>query len=182
MNREDALAAVSAERDRQSALWAAPHAHGQGDCSSANVPLMVKVAVLPEMGWPCRPCTASSELAELAALNEADTGPGAPMTDSDLPFKLTRVNRRRLLVLLTDAANLGGSTIWLLAGGSSGQAYIFLAKLETAGWVVSDWEAPEPLDRPRRRFYHLTPEGRAAAMKALKLQERWDSDDRHGSL
>ena len=104
------------------------------------------------------------------------------MTDSDLPFKLTRVNRRRLLVLLTDAANLGGSTIWLLAGGSSGHAYIFLAKLETAGWVVSDWEAPEPLDRPRRRFYHLTPEGRAAAMKALKLQERWDSDDRHGSL
>ena len=48
MNREDALAAVSAERDRQSALWAAPHAHGQGDCSSANVPLMVKVAVLAE--------------------------------------------------------------------------------------------------------------------------------------
>jgi hypothetical protein len=41
-------AAVQAERYRQSAKWAAPHAHGQGDCSSADVPLMVKVAVLAE--------------------------------------------------------------------------------------------------------------------------------------
>jgi len=48
VNREDALAAIRAERDRQAALWAAPHAHGQGDCSSAKVPLMVKVAVLAE--------------------------------------------------------------------------------------------------------------------------------------
>ncbi len=48
MTREDALAAVCAERDRQAALWAAPHAHGQGDCSSPDVPLMVKVAVLGE--------------------------------------------------------------------------------------------------------------------------------------
>jgi hypothetical protein len=48
VNREDALAAIRAERDRQSELWAAPHAHGQGDCSSAKVSLMVKVAVLAE--------------------------------------------------------------------------------------------------------------------------------------
>lgn len=48
MTRADALAAISAERDRQAQLWAAPHAHGQGDCSSAAVPLMVKVAVLTE--------------------------------------------------------------------------------------------------------------------------------------
>jgi hypothetical protein len=48
VNREDALAAVCAERDRQERLWAAPHAHGQGDCSSPAVPLMVKVAVLAE--------------------------------------------------------------------------------------------------------------------------------------
>ena len=48
MTREDALTAIRAERDRQSALWTAPHAHGQGDCSSSSVPLMVKVAVLAE--------------------------------------------------------------------------------------------------------------------------------------
>lgn len=48
VTRAAALAAVSAERDRQAALWAAPHAHGQGDCSSPDVPLMVKFAVLGE--------------------------------------------------------------------------------------------------------------------------------------
>ena len=41
-------AAVQAEQYRQSVKWAEPHAHGQGDCSSPGVPLMVKVAVLAE--------------------------------------------------------------------------------------------------------------------------------------
>lgn len=48
MNRDDALAAIRAERDRQAALWAAPHDWGQGDCSSADVPLFVKLAVISE--------------------------------------------------------------------------------------------------------------------------------------
>ena len=96
-----------------------------------------------------------------------------------LPVKLTRVNRRRLLVLLTDAANLGGSTIWRLAGGSAGWLYVFLAKLEDAGLVTSEWEAPEPLDRPRRRFYRLTPEGRAAAMQRSTSRRESGDDERH---
>jgi len=48
VTRDDALAAIRAERERQSEIWAAPHPHGQGDCSSPKVPLMVKVAVLGE--------------------------------------------------------------------------------------------------------------------------------------
>ena len=92
----------------------------------------------------------------------------------DLPVKLTRVNRRRLLVLLTDAANTGLLDVWRLAGGSAGQAHVFLAKLEKAGWVTSRQEAPEEREDllvPCRRFYRLTPEGRAAAMKALRLKD-----------
>ena len=46
--RDEILDAIRAERDRQSALWAAPHDHGQGDCSSADVPLFVKLAVISE--------------------------------------------------------------------------------------------------------------------------------------
>ena len=88
----------------------------------------------------------------------------------DLPVRLTRTNRRRLLVLLADAANTGLSDVWHLAGGSAGQAHVVLAKLEKAGWVASEREIPEPSGRPRRRFYRLTPEGRAAAMKALNLR------------
>jgi hypothetical protein len=46
--REDILNAIRAERVRQEQLWAAPHDHGQGDCSSADVPLFVKLAVISE--------------------------------------------------------------------------------------------------------------------------------------
>jgi len=89
----------------------------------------------------------------------------------DLPVRLTRASRRRLLVLLADAANCGGSELWRLAGGSAGRLYIVLDRLEDAGLVTGEWETPEPQERPRRRFYRLTPEGRAAAMKALGLRE-----------
>jgi len=103
----------------------------------------------------------------------------APGGENGLPVRLTTVNRRRLLVLLTDAANIGGGDIWRFAGGSSGEVWFgFLDKLEDAGLVTGEWETPrigwsEPADSgsPRRRFYRLTPEGRAAAMKALGLKE-----------
>ena len=95
---------------------------------------------------------------------------------SGLPIRLTRSNRRRLLVLLAGAANVGGSDVWRLAGGSSGHVYLVLARLEKAGWVTSDWEETVPPHArwradPRRRFYRLTPEGREAAMGALGLKE-----------
>lgn len=96
--------------------------------------------------------------------------------DSDLPVRLTRSNRRRLLVLLAGAANVGGSDVWRLAGGSAGHVYIVLARLEKAGWVTSEWDPAVPAHAswradPRRRFYRLTPEGRVAAMGALRLKE-----------
>lgn len=46
--RDDALALVTAERDRQGQLWGGEHAWGSGDCSSPNVPEPVKAAVLAE--------------------------------------------------------------------------------------------------------------------------------------
>lgn len=75
MTRAEVFAAISAERGRQAALWAAPHSHGQGDCSSPDVPLMVKVAVLgEEFGEVARaaldgkPGQMQAELAQLAAV------------------------------------------------------------------------------------------------------------------
>lgn len=75
MNREDALAAIRAERDRQEGLWAAPHNWGQGDCSSPAVPLMVKVAVLAEecgevarAALDGKPDQMRTELVQLAAV------------------------------------------------------------------------------------------------------------------
>ncbi len=75
MTLDEALAAIRAERDRQTELWAEPHAHGQGDCSSANVPLMVKVAVLAEecgevarAALDGKPDQMETELVQLAAV------------------------------------------------------------------------------------------------------------------
>ena len=75
MTRAAAFAAVSAERDRQATMWAAPHDHGQGDCSSPDVPLMVKIAVLgEEFGEVARaaldgkPDQMRTELTQLAAV------------------------------------------------------------------------------------------------------------------
>jgi hypothetical protein len=48
MLRLDAFADIDAERERQAALWSREHAWGVGDCSSADVPTLVKLAVLTE--------------------------------------------------------------------------------------------------------------------------------------
>jgi hypothetical protein len=41
-------AAIRAERRRQTIRWAGPHSWGSGDCSSPDVPHIVKAAVLAE--------------------------------------------------------------------------------------------------------------------------------------
>lgn len=86
-------------------------------------------------------------------------------------MKASKAKHRILLALLTDAPDLGGYTLSQLADVSPGAVYVCLDRLENDGWIVGDWETPEPLDRPRRRFYQLTPEGRANALEFLKLHE-----------
>jgi hypothetical protein len=88
-------------------------------------------------------------------------------------IRADRKTRRVLTVLLTGATNIGGSTIWRLTGGMSGNVYLVLAWLEAADppWVDTRWETvPEGEDRPRRRFYTLTPYGRIRAAKLLGLE------------
>lgn len=48
MTRAAIYADIDAERARQAAKWSGPHHWGAGDCSSADVPEPVKVAVLVE--------------------------------------------------------------------------------------------------------------------------------------
>lgn len=49
MNAFEITAALNAERARQSHLWdRGPHEWGRGDCSSPDVPMLVKAAVLAE--------------------------------------------------------------------------------------------------------------------------------------
>jgi PadR family transcriptional regulator PadR len=51
----------------------------------------------------------------------------------------------------------------------SGTLYPMLARLESAGWLSSEWEEIDPSEagRPRRRFYKLTAVGQNNARAAL---------------
>ncbi len=51
----------------------------------------------------------------------------------------------------------------------AGTLYPLLARLESHGWLGSEWEVGDPseLGRPRRRFYRLTALGQRSALQAL---------------
>jgi PadR family transcriptional regulator, regulatory protein PadR len=81
-----------------------------------------------------------------------------------------RGQRRLLLVFLTGAAELSGYPACRAAQVSSGVFYPMTARLENAGWVTSHWQPDPPPGAPaRRRFYQLTPEGYAGALRVLGL-------------
>jgi PadR family transcriptional regulator, regulatory protein PadR len=53
-------------------------------------------------------------------------------------------------------------------GLQSGTLYPLLARLESAGWLESGWEAQRTPGRPRRRYYRLTGVGAEAATRTLE--------------
>ncbi|MCU6482712.1 DNA-binding PadR family transcriptional regulator [Arthrobacter silviterrae] len=53
-------------------------------------------------------------------------------------------------------------------GRPPGTVYPILDRLESAGWVTSAWESSSERPGPRRRFYALTADGRAAAVDASR--------------
>jgi hypothetical protein len=69
------VGALYAERERQGAKWNTSHMWGAGDCSSADVPMLVKAAVLAEE---------TGEVVQ-AVLN---AGPDKAMTDDDVKREL----------------------------------------------------------------------------------------------
>jgi PadR family transcriptional regulator, regulatory protein PadR len=56
---------------------------------------------------------------------------------------------------------LSGADVHKRSSIASGTLYPILLRLESAGWLVSRWEAVDPasVGRPRRRLYRLTPTG-----------------------
>jgi DNA-binding PadR family transcriptional regulator len=88
----------------------------------------------------------------------------------DKPWKPSRRERRVLLALLSGASSLSGYPLGRVAQVTSGRVYITLAKLERLGWVDSEWQAG-PHVGERRRFYHLTANGRRRVMDLLGLED-----------
>ncbi len=73
-----------------------------------------------------------------------------------------------LRTLLRDSRELYGLEICKATNQNSGTVYPILARLEEMGWLESRWEDinPHMQERPRRRYYQLTAEGRAGALAA----------------
>ena len=88
-------------------------------------------------------------------------------TAAAAPEKLKPREKRVLAILLTDALNLSGWKLSELSRTSGARLYPLIDKLEDAGLVAAEWEHAT---EPRRRFYRLTPEGRAWALTALGLK------------
>ncbi|QUS39071.1 PadR family transcriptional regulator [Tardiphaga alba] len=77
----------------------------------------------------------------------------------------------QLLKLLIENPKEGqsGASISKATSIGSGTMYPLLQRLESAGWLESEWEQVEPSEagRPRRRFYRLTRQGQGKALEAL---------------
>ncbi len=95
-------------------------------------------------------------------------------------LRMTLPTQRVLQALLIDpSVEKYGLEICAEAGLASGTIHPILARLESVGWVISKWEDinPHTEGRPRRRYYHLTPDGieraRASLARAKAVEERW---------
>jgi PadR family transcriptional regulator, regulatory protein PadR len=64
-------------------------------------------------------------------------------------------------------APVWGLRICEQTGLGSGTVHPALSRLVNAGWIAGNWESPAPADRPRRRFYAMTPTGREEYAAAL---------------
>jgi DNA-binding PadR family transcriptional regulator len=70
-----------------------------------------------------------------------------------------------------------GLRICQQAGLGSGTVYPVLDRLERAGWIQGEWEAEQPVGRPKRRRYTMTKVGQGAYERILDKQraqaQRW---------
>jgi DNA-binding PadR family transcriptional regulator len=86
----------------------------------------------------------------------------------------------RVLETLTQATpddEMFGLRICQQAGLGSGTVYPVLDRLERAGWIQGEWEAEQPVGRPKRRRYTMTKVGQGAYERILDKQraqaQRW---------
>ena len=92
------------------------------------------------------------------------------MAQNDQDVRLTQPTLKVLRFLLeTPREGRSGAEMSKATKVGSGTLYPMLARLETAGWLTSEWETIDPREagRPRRRFYKFTAVGQNNARAAL---------------
>jgi len=90
-------------------------------------------------------------------------------------IRLTMATRAVLTVIMPGSAAeepVWGFRICELAGLGPGIVYPILDRLKQANWVSACWEAIQPADRPRHRFYEMAVGGRSELAGAIAAQPR----------
>jgi DNA-binding PadR family transcriptional regulator len=82
--------------------------------------------------------------------------------------RLSRRDRRIAVVLLTDADHLTAPTIAQAAQVSSLRVFRLLDWLEVRNLITGEFETRDD-EKPRRRYYRLTRDGRAWAHRTTRL-------------
>ncbi|MEV6445105.1 PadR family transcriptional regulator [Amycolatopsis sp. NPDC051716] len=97
---------------------------------------------------------------------------------ADAPARVTASLLDVLVVLLDGFAqgeDVHGWAIMKTIKRSGPTVYGVLDRLEDIGWVTGRWEdSPPESNKPRRRFYRLTPHGESAA-RALVAERRGEN-------
>jgi len=89
---------------------------------------------------------------------------------ADGPVRVTQPLLDVLEVLLsTEDFRQHGWAIMKATKRAGPTVYRILDRLREAGWVIAEWEAPQPgQTTPPRRFYQLTPSGRVGALALIE--------------
>lgn len=85
---------------------------------------------------------------------------------------LGRITPATALVLdvLLSAESVWGLQIVKDVGKKPGTVYPILDRLESAGWIVGEWDTTEDRKGPRRRYYRLVSDARPLAQDYVKAQ------------
>lgn len=80
------------------------------------------------------------------------------------PLQRVTASTTEVLSILLEAPDpIWGLQIVKSTGRYPGTIYPILERLESSGWITGAWDTDSDRKGPRRRFYTLNPEARAAA-------------------
>lgn len=86
------------------------------------------------------------------------------------PFRVTDATVDVIQVLLSGEPDLYGLKIAREIGRPTGSIVPILMRLESCGWVTSEWEEANGRGGPRRRFYRLHPDCLSPARELVAMR------------
>jgi PadR family transcriptional regulator, regulatory protein PadR len=94
------------------------------------------------------------------------------LDDPTGPFRVTDATVDVIQALLSGEPDLYGLKIAREIGRPTGSIVPILMRLESCGWVTSEWEEANARGGPRRRFYRLHPDCLGQALELVATRSK----------